>query len=211
MQVDGSKRAGFVSISTLFGGIMSFMTATTASANLPQGESPESYVGRLEQICEIECRTPPDLRLLVRENAKDTALEVAVIANVAAVQVFRHYEIHTFNFPDADCIIIWFDKDVAFDLLNPPSMEPIASNRPSEPEEGIIVERDRDRKRVEPSRLALDRLLRDRLIAVRGMATTERFEGVHVSRSSSVRQVYVHVRSADDLIIIPRELLPNDR
>lgn len=198
-------------MASLFGLIMSFLTATTASANLPQGESPESYVGRLDNICEIECRTTPDLRSFVREQEKNAALEVALIANVAVVQLFRHYEIHTLNFNDADCIIIWFDKDVAFDLLNPSSMEPIASNQPSEPGEGIIVERDRDRKRVEPSSQALNRLLRDQLIAVRGMATTERFEGVHVSRSSSVRQVYVHVRSADDLIIVPRELLPNDR
>ncbi|MGB3471632.1 MAG: hypothetical protein WBA51_12490 [Erythrobacter sp.] len=200
-------------------------TGTPASA-----ETREEYLARLKDVCEVECLQPRTLLRTARKRGSGDKSAISGILDVRYVsRLGDKFRLHSepprmadfwdlqqlnFGMPEYDGrsvtnrndIIVEFDQQTLFDLLNVPT--PAGSGAPASGandsgDDDILVEGDRNRTIDKPSLKALSSLLRNRRVVVRG---TPRLTPsiIGARRDFRRKQLTIELGNADDLVLIPR-------
>jgi len=213
----------------LLAGVGSVAALASAIGAPASAETREEYLARLRDVCEVECLQPRALLRTARKRGSSDKSAMSGILDVRYVsrngEKFRlhsepplmadFWDLQQFNFgmPEYDGrsvtnrndIIIEFDQQTLFDLLNVPTPAAFAgSGTPAvNDDDDILVEGDRNRTIDKPTLKALSSLLRNRRVVVRG---TPRLTPsiVGARRDFRRKQLTIELGNADDLVLIPR-------
>lgn len=206
--------------------LTAFLVPSPAAA-----ETREAYLERLREICAADCLEPRDALRAARRNGRSASEDVAVIMDVADVTIWNgkyllHSQMlqsfaldqllldngnlgsgspsHARPITSPNTIVVELDEDTFFSLLNIPTpREQAATESAQSNSEGIIVERDRQRRFTRPTLAKLREMFRNRRIVVRGSPRLEAvFVGARIDRRRP--KLFVEVDNVAHLAVLPR-------